>query len=444
MRGAPSCGAGKNSQTAFTSFVLCKLLKPVVCVIFHRLGPYHWTRLVAAAAQCPLVAIELSSETLEYAWDKIQAEAPFEHIILFPTSDSRDANVKELVRRLWAALDKYRPEIVLVPGWSDKGAMAALWWCVRTGTPVAVMSESTAWDEPRTILKEAVKRRILQLFATGLAGGNSNADYLNQLGMPRDRIFLGYDVVDNDYFAQGANKTRTAGREMRINYGLPENYFLASARFIEKKNLPRLVQAYARYRELASNANRGSRKTGNTSPQPSPQSREGAWDLVILGDGPLRTEVETRIAALGIKDHVHLPGFKQYPDLPAYYGLAGCFVHASTTEQWGLVVNEAMASRLPVLVSNRCGCAQDLVQNGVNGFTFDPCDVDQIAGLMNQVSVSKFPISDYGAASQCIIADWSPARFAQGLSQAVNCARKVGSKKFHSFDKLLLRLLLWR
>ena len=306
------------------------------------------------------------------------------------------------------------------------------------------MCSSTAWDEPRPILKEAVKRRILQLFAAGLTGGNSNAGYLKQLGMPHDRIFLGYDVVDNDYFVQGANKARSEEREVRSKYGLPENYFLASARFIEKKNLPRLVQAYARYRELASKAERGTRKTGNTSPQPPPQGGEGAWHLVLLGDGPLRGQLEKRIAELGMKDYVHLPGFKQYPDLPAYYGLAGAFMHASTTEQWGLVINEAMASGLPVLVSNRCGCAQDLVQNGVNGFTFDPCDVEQIAGLMQKVSASNFPISDYGAASQRIIADWGPKRFARGLSQTVDYARTAGSRKGRSFDELLLRLLLWR
>ena len=83
---------------------------------------------------------------------------------------------------------------------------------------------------------------------------------------------------------------------------------------------------------------------------------------------------------------VILAGFKQYDELPAYYGLASAFVHASTTEQWGLVVNEAMASGLPVLVSDRCGCAPDLVEDGVNGFTFDPYDVEALAGLMQRVA----------------------------------------------------------
>ena len=81
-----------------------------------------------------------------------------------------------------------------------------------------------------------------------------------------------------------------------------------------------------------------------------------------------------------------MPGFKQYHDLPAYYGLAGAFVHTSTVEQWGLVVNEAMAAGLPVLVSRNCGCAADLVQDGVNGFAFDPLDGDRMAALLTKVA----------------------------------------------------------
>src|SRR5207244_4064698 len=102
------------------------------------------------------------------------------------------------------------------------------------------------------------------------------------------------------------------------------------------KNLPRLLEAFAGYRRLAGDA---------------------AWELVLLGDGPLRPELVALLKDLELDGHVLLPGFKQYDELPAYYGLAGAFIHASTTEQWGLVVNEAMASGLPVLVSDRCGCA---------------------------------------------------------------------------------------
>ena len=192
-----------------------------------------------------------------------------------------------------------------------------------------------------------------------------------------------------------------------------------------------MIEAYARYLEMTEKLEIGNRKSE-------------IWKLVLLGDGPLRESLKSQITTLNLCDHVLLPGFKQYDELPAYFGLAGAFVHASTTEQWGLVVNEAMASGLPVIVSNRCGCAADLVQEGVNGFTFDPCNVEQLANLMLLVSDFRFPISDFGAASERIISAWGPEHFANGLYGAVAESLKNSPPRLGVLDRLLLRLLLQR
>jgi glycosyltransferase involved in cell wall biosynthesis len=163
---------------------------------------------------------------------------------------------------------------------------------------------------------------------------------------------------------------------------------------------------------------------------------------VLLGDGPLKSDLCHLISDLRLQHCVLLPGFKQYDELPVYYGHASAFIHASTTEQWGLVVNEAMASGLPVLVSSRCGCAQDLVKNGVNGFTFDPCNVEEMAQLMIQISAFKpFRLSAFGAASSEIIANWGPERFAEGMSAAVKIAMSTPPYKAGILDRLLLKLL---
>src|SRR6185437_13984414 len=97
--------------------------------------------------------------------------------------------------------------------------------------------------EPRTWWKEAMKRRMVDLFSAALVGGQPHVEYLVELGMPRKRVFIGYDVVDNDYFGRHTAEIRNSRFEIRSKCSLPENYFLASARFIEKKNLPTLIQA---------------------------------------------------------------------------------------------------------------------------------------------------------------------------------------------------------
>jgi glycosyltransferase involved in cell wall biosynthesis len=268
---------------------------------------------------------------------------------------------------------------------------------------MVVMSESARQDETRTWWKEMLKQRVVGLYSAALVGGQRHVEYLVELGMPRERIFTGYDVVDNEYFREKTEEIRSQTSEIRPKYQLPENYFLASARFIEKKNLPTLISAYGKYRNKS--------QAGGNQP----------WDLVLLGDGPLRETLNSQLSTLTLHGHVHFPGFKQYDELPVYYALAKAFVHPSTTEQWGLVVNEAVASGLPVIVSERCGCVPELVQG--NGFTFDPTSEHELtARLLQMESLSDGKRKQFGNASYSIAANFVPERFGEGLELAAQLA----------------------
>src|SRR5262249_4476208 len=80
------------------------------------------------------------------------------------------------------------------------------------------------------------------------------------------------------------------------------------------------------------------------------------------------------------------------------------------------VVNEAMASGLPVLASNRCGCAADLIRDGVNGFVFDPLDGASLTKLFVKISQGENDLHEFGRNSRKIISNYSPALFAQRAS----------------------------
>jgi glycosyltransferase involved in cell wall biosynthesis len=413
-----------------------------VAVLFHRLGPYHFARLRAAGRLFPIVAIESSGVDQTYAWDLVAGADQFERVTLFEQGDAQKLPAAAVVDRVVFALDKTRPGVVVIAGWTDSAALGALQWSIKNHSRDIIMSESTEWDERRVFWKEWVKEKLLSLCSSALVGGSPHSDYIVKLGMQADRVFLGYDAVDNEYFAAEAAKWRERKAESKKKFGLPERYFLASARFVEKKNLPRLIRAYALYRKKSEPGNQKA-EGGNQKSDLRPPTFD-PWSLVLLGDWPLKSDLRSLITDLSLQDSVLLPGFKQYNELPAYYAFAGAFVHASTTEQWGLVVNEAMASGLPVLVSNRCGCARDLVREGKNGFTFDPCNIDQLAELMLKISALNFPLSALGNASRQIISNWSPDRFAQGLKDAVDMALKSPPPKAGLMDRLLLRLLLLR
>lgn len=393
-----------------------------LAILFHRFGPYHWARLRAAAGRFELLAVEEAAETAEYAWDLVGGEdGGFRRVTLFAVGACTEVIRRGMVARVEAELDRWQPEAVAIPGWSDRAALAALRWARRRGVPVVVMSESTARDAVRRPWKEWIKRRIVGLCDAALVGGGPHHDYLAMLGMDPARIFLGYDVVDNDHFRAGADAAR-ADPAARTARGLPERYFLASNRFLPQKNLPVLLDAFAEYR----------RQTG-----PS------AWKLVLLGDGPLRAEIEARRATLGLDDALLLPGFRQYEELPAYYGLAEAFVHTASSEPWGLVVNEALAAGLPAVVSAACGCAPDLIRDGENGFVFEPDDTTRLAsGLARVAEASEAERSRMGRASREIIDRWPAGRFADGMEAAVDAAPSTLRAALPQLDRLLLRALL--
>ncbi|HWQ92140.1 MAG TPA: glycosyltransferase [Clostridia bacterium] len=401
----------------------------MVVVVFDNFGPYHLARLKAAAKRTPLTGIEVAGVSYEYSWIPARKSETIRIIQLLPEATSVSISKAELATRLWNALSQVSPGAVLVPGWSTYASLATISWCTAKKIPSILMSESGESDQQRVWWEELIKQRIVRLCSSSLVGGQTHVDYAVKLGMGRERCFTGYDTVDNQYFAIKAEEARLHGFAIRRKCGLPENFFLASARFIAKKNLLGLIGAYACYRAEAERIG----KTGSE-----------IWELVLLGDGHLRSTIESHCSKLQIKDHVHMPGFKQYPDLPVYYGLAKAFIHASTTEQWGLVVNEAMASGLPVLVSNRCGCARDLVKEGVNGYTFNPYDGEQLAQLMVKLADLKSELSSMGAASKRIIANWGPERFADGLTKAIESAVKNQVPCATLFDRVLLRILMQR
>ncbi len=418
-----------------------KLLDTEVAIVFWRLGPYHHARLNATGRLLTVTGLEACGIEKTYAWNKVEGAESFTRITLTerfqPTREWRE----ELRIKMAEELDRIRPSVLVVPGWSMADALAAMDWAFRRQIPIVCMSESTAWDEKRNPIKEWVKRRIIELFSAALVGGTPHRDYMEELGMPSNRILLGYDAIDNDYFETKTDEVQNSGFKYQASgFALSKPYFLASARFIEKKNLFRLLKAYARYRRDAARLveGRASRVEGQTQQQTIGNEQPAPWNLILLGDGDLRAKLEQLRSELGLADCVQMPGFKQYEELPEYYAAAGAFIHASTTEQWGLVVNEAMASGLPVLVSNRCGCARDLVRDGENGLSFDPANEEQMADLMLRISSDEERRQEMGARSREIIANWGPERFASGVKAAVEAALSAPRKKAGLLDRLIL------
>jgi glycosyltransferase involved in cell wall biosynthesis len=379
-------------------------------------------RLRALTNCCDLVGIEVFERSLEYAWDKV-SDLKLQRRTLFGASESGAFKSFEYKSRLKSVLLEYGIQVLVIPGWSGTISWSALGVANDLRTPVVIMSESQEQDGLRNFAFEFIKRRILGWCNCGFVGGSRHREYLVKLGMSADAIFEGYDVIDNFYFENRCRQVRNDALYFRERYQLPNKYFLASARFIPKKNLVFLIKCFAEYHAKLKNKWIDSLAIRY---------------LVLLGDGKMRSEIEMCCRELAVKDFVHMPGFVQYPDLPIFYGLASAFVHSSTTEQWGLVVNEAMASSLPVIVSDTCGCLPELVQEGVNGWSFDPSDGNALVNLLLKANENQALLPDMGKKSFKVVSRLSPGYFASNLLKACEKAFQMGAKPIGLFDRVLL------
>jgi glycosyltransferase involved in cell wall biosynthesis len=381
----------------------------IVSVCFTNFGPYHLARLRTLAARLAergdrLIAYEVAGTERTYPWTRSRRDEPFEWITLFPDRVLETIEVDACRWAMIEALEHDRPDVLGIVGYARPESIAAARWAARNRRATILMSESQAIDKTRVWWKELIKRRRLRLFDAAVVGGPAHREYLAQLGMPPDRITMGYNAVDNAYFAGAARRWRDHPDGRR---GLPEcPYFLTVCRFVPEKNIVRLVEAFAQYRRSA----RGDRD----------------WELVLCGDGPGRVEVDTAVAASGFADVIHRPGFLQVDELPRWYAHAGAFVLPSLLEPWGLVANEAAASGLPLVISRRAGCAATLVPHphGTTGARFDPLDVAELAETLAWIASSTSDaLAEMGRRAAEVVSFWGPGRFADGVLEAVDLAR---------------------
>lgn len=379
-----------------------------VAVSFTNFGPYHLARLRALSAALGrsggrLIAYETAGTQGLYPWKTPREREPFEWVTLFPDRTLEDVPGVVCARALRNALDRDRPDAVGAVGYARPESMAMLHWARAHGRPSVLMSETQEIDHPRVWWKEAVKRNRVRRFSAALVGGPRHRDYLVTLGMPAARISLGYNAVDGDAYAAEAGAFR---RDPDGRRGLPESpYFLAVSRFAPEKNLPALVRAYARYRDAL-----------GSSP---------AWDLVLCGDGPGAAGVEEAVAATGYAGSIHRPGFLQSGELARWYAFASAFVHPSLMEPWGLVVNEAAACGLPLLVSDRAGCVETFVPDGpgTTGRRLNARDESGMAAALGWVAaLPDDERSALGGRAAAVARDWGPERFARGALEALQTA----------------------
>ena len=418
-------------------------------VLWAQYGPYHFARTVALqqlAGPATVRALEMANQSSDYEWNRSAGVSDL--ITLCPDAVAERLpfwRVFGSARRTFAEL---KIEVCLLPGYAPKQSLAVLLAAKSLGIRTVMMNESHAGTARARGVGAWVKRRLVGLFDAGLVGGQPQKRYFASLGLPPEKIFIGYDAVDNGYFARKAKEVRSQELEFRNRYGLPEHYLLSLGRFIAKKNLAVLIQAFHRF--LLANPLTTTHLVMVGSGEEEPRLRSLCQELLLpiydhSGLPSQKPEARSQKSEVSVPG-IHFYGFRQIDENPIFYALADAFILPSLWEEWGLVVNEAMASGLPAVVSETVGCAEDLLeargplesyppeivaqlkQTGlsekvrINGFVFDPQSSEELSRVLLVLDTSRALQAVMGQASRRIVEKFSCENFARNALLAVRAA----------------------
>jgi len=368
-------------------------------ILTEIIAPYRIPVFNVLARQTGLdlhvIFLAETDETLRQ-WRVYKNEICFSHQIL-PSWRWRAGRSSFLINRgLWSALNKASPQVIICGGYNYAASWEALLWARRHRVAFVLWSESNSQDARLgRAWVESLKAYFLRHCDGFVVPGKASFEYLRSLRSPETRILTAPNAVDNSLFAIQAENTRAHATEFRERLKLPSRFILFVGRLVAEKGVFDLLEAYAKL-------------------QSGVRSEVG---LVFAGDGASGQELAQRAKRIS-PGTVCFPGFAQREDLAGLYALAECLVLPTHSDPWGLVVNEAMACGLPIIVSSVAGCSTDLVEDGWNGYVVPARDVERLSVAIDSLVRQPELRERMSTHSLERIRKYSPEACADGLAAA--------------------------
>lgn len=273
-----------------------------------------------------------------------------------------------------------RYDAIIVSGWHFRSAWQAMRACWQTQTPVMVRGDSHLYTR-RNPVKRAVKRVLYRLFIPKfnacLAVGKWSKEYYLHYGARPDRVFLVPHIIDYASYSLEAERLAPERFDLRRRWGVNDSdvVFLFAGKFVEQKRPLDFLRAV----DIASK--------GST-----------AVTGLMAGDGQLRSDCEGFVKKN--KTPVRFTGFLNQSEIAHAYAASDVLVLPSSGETWGLVVNEAMASGKPCIISDQVGCAPELIAPQETGDIFPVGNVRALADLMAKYAENRETLASMGSAAK--------------------------------------------
>lgn len=249
-------------------------------------------------------------------------------------------------------------DAVIISGWNTFTNHLAL----ISGINVLMRADSNV-KNPVSPWKVLIKKCILEIYFkfidSFLFVGKNNYLFYKHYGVDDKKLFFVPFAVDNHFFISKGRQLLLNKKNIKRKYGIPENskVILFSGKLMKiKRPFDLLIAFQDLYKDL------------NIS-------------LVYLGDGILANNLK-KYAFENNLNNVFFLGFVNQSQIPEIYSISDLLVLPSSYEAWGLVLNEAMCFGLPLVCSDKVGAAEDLVINGVNGYTYKCGDIQDLKKMI--------------------------------------------------------------
>lgn len=355
-----------------------------------------------------LTVIEIAGRGSAYAFAEDAGKDALDWICLFPDDKIEDLNPATVKKTAMAKLDELNPDVIMAGAIAFTSGAAAVDWSKRNKKAAVIFDDSQKEDVRRNLFVDRIKKMIYSnVDAVFCPAKDWLATYL-YWGFKKEAVFYGVDVVDNAFWKENVSRLPE----------LPEKYFLTVGRQVERKNFQAVINAFIEIKK---------------------RKKYSDIALLLIGDGQERASLENTVPE-EYKSLVYFYSFQSQSFLRAVYQHAVAFILPSKSDQWGLVVNEAMASGAPVIVSKQCGCAKTLVADGENGFAFSPENTSELSACMEKIlNLSSDEWTEMKTKGLEIISHWDLDRFSQGAMDAIDYAVKNKRRPFYFMAKFLLK-----
>jgi glycosyltransferase involved in cell wall biosynthesis len=284
----------------------------------------------------------------------------------------------------------YQPDAMMVYGWNFKSHFKAMRY-FKGRVPVWFFGDSTLLDEQpglKKILRRIWLTWVYRHISKAFYVGTNNKAYFKAHGLKEEQLVFFPHAVDNERFFDSEEKQyEKKARQKRKELGYRETdiVVLFAGKLEAKKNPLILLEAVCQFNQIEwEQSNSTTQKLNKSTPQQINKSTNKQLNLLFVGNGPLETELKVKSQEFSC---IKFLSFQNQSDMPVVYRLGNvfCLPSKGPGETWGLAVNEALACGRPVLVSDKVGCALDLVKEGVNGVRFAWNDREDMMDKVKQV-----------------------------------------------------------